>query len=196
MMRFITAFTLFMYVITGDAQFFINRNVSRHNIVSSKVPSGYGIGYSIELFIILDKKSPTYYLVVDPENSTDLNNPGSDPINCMCLEYITEGKLKRIGNKDLSSLKTCKENNFLRDTKICVRVDFYIIEELYKSGLDRINSLTFGCCRGEKYNKLSKIIWIKLKPYQSRNLYNSFREIYEETMRLVACGKIDNINKR
>ena len=192
MKRIITAFILFMCFITGSAQLFISHNIDRseYNTVKTKITSGYGVGYSIEISMMLDNKTPTYYLVINPNNSTDWNCQGKDPINCICFEYVVDGKIRRLGDKRLSQLKTYRDRCFPRDTKICVKIDPELISELYKVGPDRIISLKFGCCRGESYNRLSKIIGIQLKPYQSRILYDSIRAIHEEALKLITRGKV------
>lgn len=192
MKRIVTALILFMCVITGSAQLFVSHSIDRseYNTVRTRIASGYGVGYFIEILMTLDKKTPTYYLVVQPDNSRDWDCQEKDPINCICFEYVVDGKLGRLGKTELSQLKVYRDRCFSRDTRICVKIDFELISKLYEVGPDRITSLTFGCCRGEKYSRLSKITGLQLKPYQSRGLYNSIREIYEETKRLMACGRI------
>ena len=192
MKRIITAFILFMCVITGSAQLFVSHSIDRseYNTVKTKITSGYGVGYSIEISMVLDKKTPTYYLVIIPNNSKDWDCQGKDPINCICFEYVVDGKLGRLGNKELSQLKVYRDRCFSRDTRICVKLDFELISKLYEIGPDRITNLTFGCCRGDKYNRITKIVGLQLKPYQSRGLFSSIREIYEETKKLMACGRI------
>ena len=192
MKRIITALILFMCVITGSAQLFVSHSIDRseYNTVKTKITSGYGVGYFIEIMMTLDKKTPTYYLVINPDNSKDWDCQGKDPINCICFEYVVDGKLGRLGKKELSQSKVYRDRYFSRDTRICVKIDFELISKLYEIGPDRFTSLTFGCCRGDKYGRITKIVGLQLKPYQSRCLYSSIREIYEETKKLMACGRI------